>query len=722
MPESLTGILDRIIFFNEENDYVVGEVVIEGQKLPVVVQGKMPSPLCGETLEMEGEWTSTKYGRQFKVERCKQILPSSIHGIQKFLASGIVKGIGEKMAEKIVKKFGLDVFRVLDEESGRLREIKGLGADRAHALKQSWTEHKQLREAMIFLHGLGLGTSLCQRLIQRYGSPIKEIVEENPYALIGELDRVGFKTVDQIARNAGVPSHSKHRLKAGLEFALLQAEEDGHTALDRQDLLDAGARLLETPPEDLEHPLIELMESGAIVNVGSSPLLQNPRMQKYENSIATNLWKILQGTDQLPLLDSQKAIVWAQERAKISLTLEQSSAVQEALKEKIYILTGGPGTGKTTVLKTLIEILRAKKVSFHLASPTGRAAQRMSEATGMPAQTIHRLLKYNPDTRRWTYNESEPLPTQFLIVDEASMIDTPLLCALLKAVPDHAHLLLVGDADQLPSVGPGEILHDLINSGYFAVGRLQRIFRQNEGLILSTAHSLLQGEKHTPQFKKRIEQFDPKSDLNAFYAPTPESAAEMVVGLCRQIPRALGINPLNDVQVLVPMHKGNAGTINLNTLLQSSLNGHRPGMKFGSTQYMIGDKLLQTRNNYNKMLFNGDIGRVESFDALAGTLTALFGTERVTLERPELTDTALAYAISIHKSQGSEYPCVIIPIIKAHFAMLTRNLLYTAITRGKRQVILVGDPAAYQMAASRVQTNTRETGLKHYLTALQKSV
>ena len=295
------------------------------------------------------------------------------------------------------------------------------------------------------------------------------------------------------------------------------------------------------------------------------------------------------------------------------------------------------------------------------------------------------------------------------------MIDTPLLSALLKAIPDHSHILFVGDADQLPSVGPGEVLHDLINSEKFAVGRLRRIFRQNEGMILTTAHALLQGVRTTPDFKKNLDQFDPSSDLNAFYASTPESAVGLVVDICKRVSKLLNIDPLNDVQVLVPMHKGASGTINLNTQLQEALNGHRPGMKIGNTQYMTGDKLLQTRNNYNKMLFNGDIGRVESFDALKGTLTALFGSERMILERPELNDTALAYAISIHKSQGSEYPCVIIPLLRAHYAMLTRNLLYTAITRGKRQVILVGDPSAYQLAASRVQTNTRSTGLKHYL-------
>lgn len=719
MSQTITGILERLIFFNEENDYVVGEVAVEGRAAPVVVQGKMVSPLCGETVELDGEWTQTKYGEQFKINRYKQILPSSVYGIQKFLASGIVKGIGEKMAEKIVKKFGVDVFRILEEESGRLREIKGLGHDRAVALKESWVEHKVLRESLIYMHGLGLGSALCQKLVKRFGSSVKRMIEENPYALIGEIDRVGFKTIDQIAKNAGIPSHSPARLKAGLEFALSQAEEEGHTALEREDLLVEGGKLLDVPPEELEHPLIELMEAEVIVSVGEgalpNPLLQSPRMQKHEQAITQHLGRVARGASKLPSIDYDRALVWAQERSKLSLTEEQGFAVREALKAKVFILTGGPGTGKTTVLKTLIEILRAKGVIYHLASPTGRAAQRITETTGAPAQTIHRLLRYDPKEHRWTYNEKEPLSTEFLIVDESSMIDTPLMSALVSAIPSNAHLLLVGDADQLPSVGPGEILHDLINSKLFKVGRLKRIFRQNEGLLLTTAHALLQGDRMPPPYKKSLDEFNPGNDLNAFYAATPETAVELVVDLCRRIPKLLKIDPFKDIQVLVPMHKGAAGTLNLNEKLQRSLNPHHVGLMIGAVRYCIGDKLLQTRNNYDKGLFNGDIGRVESFDALSGTLVAVFGRERITLGRQELQDTTLAYAISIHKSQGSEYPCVIIPLMRAHYAMLTRNLLYTAITRGKRQVILVGDPSAYQMAAGRVQTNTRTTGLKEYL-------
>lgn len=712
MPEALTGVLERIIFFNEENDYFVGEVAVEGQPGAITVQGKINGPLCGETLELTGNWTQTKYGNQFKFETYKQILPSSIYGIRKFLSSGIVKGIGEKMAEKIVNKFGVEVFRVLDEESGRLREIKGLGADRAKALKAAWVEHQALRESSIYMHSLGLGSAMCARLIKRFGSAVKRLIEENPYALIGEVDRLGFKTIDQVARNAGMSSHSKERLKAGLTFACGTNEEDGHTAIDRQTLLTQAAKLLEVDTTDLEHPLIEMLESQSLSVIEGTNLLQSPRLMRHETLIAEHLLRLKTKASALPPIDHPKALEWAQKRAKITLSEEQGQSVIEALKEKVFILTGGPGTGKTTVLKTLIEILRAKNVRYQLASPTGRAAQRMTEATGAPAQTIHRLLKYDPATGFWTHNEEEPLDTQFLIVDEASMIDTSLMSALVRAVPDNAHLLLVGDADQLPSVGPGEILHDIIGCKQFQVGRLQRIFRQNEGLLLRTAHALLHGDRLPPMYKKSADDFDPALDLNAFAANTPEEAVEKVVELCQRVPKALGLNPMTDVQVLVPMHKGEAGTINLNTRLQEALNAKRPGMTMGQVRFTVGDKLLQTRNNYEKMLFNGDIGRVEHFHAIDGTLDVIFGNERVTLSRQELNDTALAYAISIHKSQGSEYPCVIIPLLKAHFAMLTRNLLYTALTRGKRQVILVGDAAAWKLAANRVETNTRTTALK----------
>lgn len=728
MPEALTGVLERIIFFNEENDYFVGEVAIEGQPGAVTVQGKISAPLCGETLQLTGSWTQTKYGNQFKFETYKQILPSSIYGIRKFLSSGIVKGIGEKMAEKIVNKFGVEVFRVLDEESGRLREIKGLGADRAKALKAAWVEHQALRESSIYMHSLGLGSAMCARLIKRFGSAVKRLIEENPYALIGEVDRLGFRTIDQVAKNAGVSSHSRERLKAGLAFACTMNEEDGHTAIDRQELLSNASRLLsdsnqqqQITIEDLEHPLIEMLESQNLSVVEGTNLLQSPRLMRHETLIAEHLLRLKNKPSALPAIDHPKALEWAQKRAKITLSEEQGQSVIEALKEKVFILTGGPGTGKTTVLKTLIEILRAKNVRYQLASPTGRAAQRMTEATGAPAQTIHRLLKYDPATGFWTHNEEEPLDTQFLIVDEASMIDTSLMSALVRAVPDNAHLLLVGDADQLPSVGPGEILHDLIGSKEFRVGRLQRIFRQNEGLLLRTAHALLHGDRLPPMYKKSAEDFDPQIDLNAFAASTPEEAVEKVVELCQRVPKALGLNPMTDVQVLVPMHKGEAGTINLNAKLQEALNPKRPGMTIGQLRYTVGDKLLQTRNNYEKMLFNGDIGRVEHFHAIDGTLDVIFGHERVTLSRQELNDTTLAYAISIHKSQGSEYPCIIIPLIKAHFAMLTRNLLYTALTRGKRQVILVGDAAAWKLAANRVETNTRTTGLRFCLKRLAEA-
>lgn len=715
MPETLTGILERIIFFNEENDYIVGEITIEDKKEPVTVQGKIANPLCGETLELHGSWTVTKYGQQFKFDNYKQLLPSSVYGIQKFLASGIVKGIGEKMAEKIVAKFGAKVFDVLDNHSGRLREIKGLGADRAKALKAAWTEHQVLRESSIYLHTLGLGSVMCARLIKRFGSAVKRMIEENPYALIGEVDRLGFKTIDQVAKNAGISTHSKERLKAGLEFAFGMAEEDGHTALERPQLIEDAARLLEVDSNLLDHPLIELIEAKVLEPIGDTGLLQTPRMARHERLIAEHLTRIAASPSALPSIDYPRALEWAQKRAKITLTEEQQEGITSALKNKVYILTGGPGTGKTTVLKTLIEILRAKNVMYTLASPTGRAAQRMTEATGAEAQTIHRLLKYNPDTGKWTHNEKEPLETQFLIVDESSMIDTALMSALARAVPDDAHLLLVGDADQLPSVGPGEILHDIIGSKKFGIARLKRIFRQNEGLLLSTAHALLNGDRLPPIYKKEISNFDSQLDLNAFHAESPEDAVNKIVELCQSVPKALGLDPLSDLQILVPMHKGEAGTINLNVRLQEALNPKRPGMTIGAQRITVGDKLLQTRNNYEKMLFNGDIGRIESFNAPAGTVDVNFSGTRVTLTRQELTDTTLAYAISIHKSQGSEYPCVIIPLLKTHYAMLTRNLLYTALTRGKRQVIIVGDVNAYKIAASRVETNTRCTGLKWWL-------
>lgn len=714
--ENLRGLLERIVFFNEDNDYFVGEILPEDSKEKVMIQGKLANPMCGETVEISGHWTTSKYGRQFKFETYKQVLPSSIYGIRKFLSSGIVKGVGEKFAERIVDYFGVTIFKVLDEESGRLREIKGLGKAKALALKDAWVQYRGLREAHIYLHSLGLSTGQCQKLIKRFGSSVRHLVQETPYALIGEVDRIGFKTIDQIARNAGISIQDPARLRAGLEFAMSTSEDYGNTACKREELLKNASKLLDVDPQDLEHPLIDLIERELIEVVTEGNLLQSPRMARHERIIAKNIMRLKAGESTLPPIDFDKAVIWAQQRNKIELTPEQIRGIGQGIKEKVSILTGGPGTGKTTVLRTLIEILRAKKVIYHLASPTGRAAQRMTEATGAPAQTIHRLLGYNAEERRWMHNEEEPIETQFLIVDESSMIDTALMSALLRALPDKAHLILVGDADQLPSVGPGEILHNLISSKIFSVTRLGRIFRQNEGLLLTTAYNILQGERNPPLYKKQLDEIDAQVDLNAFSALTPETAADAVVELCKNvIPNKLGYDPVNDMQVLVPMHKGEAGTINLNERLQKALNPGRPSLIIGNTRYSIGDKIIQTRNNYNLGLFNGDIGTIESFSALEGKATVNFSAQRVEMSKQDLNDTSLAYAISIHKSQGSEYPCVMVVLLRSHYAMLNRNLLYTALTRGKRQVIVLGDPSAYKIAAARVQTSTRTTALNVYL-------
>jgi exodeoxyribonuclease V alpha subunit len=715
MPsETIKGLLEKVIFFNEENDYFVGELAVEGQKGTIKIQGKLGSPACGETLELTGGWVKSKYGDQFKFENYRQVLPSSLYGVRKFLASGIVKGIGPVFAEKIVNHFGADVLKVLDTQSGRLREIKGLGGTKAKALKDAWMTYRDLREAQIYLHSLGLGSAMCSKLIKRFGSAVQRLIGEQPYMLIGEVDRLGFKTIDQIALNSGISSTSPDRLRSGLEFAMSSAEDDGHTALGQPELIETASRLLGVEADRLDRPLIELVEAGLLLRIETSQgvILQSPKMYKYEATIADALRRMANCDDVLPPIDFDKAIVWAQNRAKIELTSDQVRGLREALKSKVAIITGGPGTGKTTVLKTLIEMLRVKGVMYALAAPTGRAAQRMTEATGAPAKTLHRLIGYSPDSHSWLHDEDHPLETEFLIVDETSMVDTPLMAALVKALPPQAHLLLVGDADQLPSVGPGEILHNLIASKLFAVVRLGKIFRQNEGLLLATAHNLVEGQKQPPLYQKVLENFDPQIDLNAFAALTPESAATATVRLCTEIlPKRLGINPIRDIQVLVPMHRGEAGTINLNEKLQAALNPSKIAMTIGATRYHIGDKILQTRNNYDLDLFNGDIGIVESIDGLAGTVRVNFSGTRQTLDKQALLDTVLAYAISIHKSQGSEYPCVVVPLLRAHYTMLTRNLLYTALTRGKRHVIIVGDPSAYKLAASREQTNTRTTGL-----------
>jgi len=763
-PTTLSGVIERIIFLNEENDYTIAELRPDSpppaqpgakpRPEPVTVVGPLPGIECGETLHLTGEWTRhAQHGAQFRIATFRSELPSSVYGIRKYLGSGLVPGIGRVYANKIVDAFGTDTLRVLSEESGRLREVRGIGRKRAAAIKQAWDAKRTERELYIFLQTYGVTPAQCVKLVRHFGSEARRILSTEPYRAAREIEGIGFKTADRIALNLGFANDAPPRLDAGLIYALETLQEEGHTAFPEEALAAHTAALLETREDLVAARIDALIEKQAIVRheVGAAPapagpglplppgppgargaLIQLPHHDRAEQKIADAVFRLTRVPSGLPPIKVEAAVQWAEQRAGFAFDELQRAAVRTALSHKLSILTGGPGTGKTTCLRALVDILKAKKVRLHLAAPTGRAAQRLAESTGGFASTIHRLLHYDAAAGGFVANEHSPLATDFLVIDEASMLDSRLAAALFQAVPSRAHLLLVGDTDQLPSVGAGTVLKDLIAAGAPAAAdesaalfcipttRLAVIHRQQkQSQIVISAHAINSGNPVLPPTVPDVTSAAAWGDLTLIVAPDPEECARRIIQLCTDyIPRHWKwIHPIDDVQVLAPMHKGVAGVANLNLRLQEALNGpasrgvgaHRHSLRAASGEYRPGDKVIQLRNNYDKNLFNGDIGTVAGVDPEGGTLEADFDGERHSFTRSDLGDLALAYAISIHKSQGSEYPVVIVPLLKAHFLMLQRNLLYTAITRGRKKVFLVGDPAAYAMAVRNSESKLRVT-------------
>jgi exodeoxyribonuclease V alpha subunit len=727
-PSALTGVVERIIFLNEENHYTIAEFrpdAAEGapKPEPVTIVGALPGVECGETLHLSGEWTRhSKHGAQFKVAGFKSELPASVYGIRKYLGSGLVPGIGRVYANKIVDAFGTDTFRVLSEESGRLRDVPGIGRKRAAAIKQAWDGKRTERELYIFLQTYGVSPGQCVKLVTQYGAQAKAVLTSEPYRVAREIEGIGFKTADRIAINLGFANDAPPRLDAGIIFAMETLQEEGHTACAEAALAEYSARMLDSSSELVASRIAALVSSARLVRHAPGPgapagagLVQLPADDRAERKIADVVARLSRAQSGLPALKVDAAIQWAQERAGFEYHALQRTALRNALGNKLSILTGGPGTGKTSILRALVEILRAKGVKVHLAAPTGRAAQRLAETTGGHASTIHRLLKYDP-AGGFTANEAHPLSTDFLIVDEVSMLDTRLASALFQAVPARAHLLLVGDTDQLPSVGAGNVLQDLITASRAPVTRLTVIFRQEgQSGIVTAAHAINSGDASLPLVARDVAAVQASSDITFVVANSAEDCMDKVVQLCTSfIPRNYrGIDPIADVQVMAPMHKGVAGVANLNLELQGALNGSAPGVRTLAGEFRPGDKVIQLRNNYDKNLFNGDIGVVIS--AGVGRIEASFDGEAHAFDRAEIGDLALAYAISIHKSQGSEYPIVVVPLLKAHFMMLQRNLLYTAVTRGRRKVFIVGEPAAYAMAVRNRESKLRVTHLREKL-------
>ena len=757
--QSITGVLERIIFFNEENAYCVAEVSVTNGKQPVTVLGALPGVQCGETLKLHGEWTRhATHGDQFKVGSFKSQLPASVHGIRKYLGSGLVHGIGKSYAKKIVDHFGADTLRIISEESGRLHEIPGIGKTRAKSIKAAWDEQSAVRDVMMFLQTYGVTPSQCVRLVKKYGSGAKRILQDEPYRLAEDIERIGFKTADKIALNLGFPTNSKERIDAGIVHTMRTLEDEGHTLGTVQMITENATKLLGVDPVDIQRRIHALNDAKKLIPIKAyddknellGPACQIPATASAEMRIAEAIARIHKTAATLPSIMIEPAITWAQQRAGFEFADQQAEALRTTLSSKISIITGGPGTGKTTILRAVVDILRAKRTRILLASPTGRAAQRLAEASGAAASTIHRLLKYDGASRTFTYNEDNPLPCDLLILDETSMLDTRLAASLLQAVPSGAHLLLVGDADQLPSVGAGNILGDLMAAPPATVTRLDTIYRQGkESGIVTTAHNILKGDTHPGATFRSLRDLQASNDFSFIEADTPEQCVKAIVYLARDyIPKHHKKNAVKDIQIMSPMHRGTCGITVLNTEIQAALNSkteaeskqrsdpdYTPSAQwhfrektrktlpveiaYGTNTFRVGDKVIQTRNNYDKNVFNGDMGIIRAVAADSSGVTIEFTGEIIEYTKGELSEIQLAYCISIHKSQGSEYPIVIIPLLKQHFMLLQRNLVYTGITRARQKVYLVGSLDAYSMA---IRNNDQQVRRTHLQRRLRKAV
>ncbi|MBM4422157.1 MAG: ATP-dependent RecD-like DNA helicase [Chloroflexi bacterium] len=740
--DSLEGIVERITFYSEETGYTVLRLRPSGRPRTafaageddlLTVVGNLPEVNPGESLRLEGAWAShPQYGKQFKAERCEQILPATVEGIKRYLGSGLIKGVGPKTAAKIVKKFGADTLTVVDEQPRKLREVLGIGAKKAAIIEVAWQQQKAIKNVMIFLQGHGVSTGLAVKIYKQYGDMAQEIVKSDPYRLARDIYGIGFKTADKIARQLGLPPNAPSRVEAGVAHALGELSDEGHVYSPVQRLTDTASELLAVPPDLIASAIERLLaedrikrETLRIAEIkggGESKVREEEAVYLTpfyygEIGVTNRLSNMMQSpSSHLADLRQRDLNELIAQTGQVELSVEQRMAIRRALENKVSVITGGPGTGKTTALKTLIGVLEATKHSYALASPTGRAAKRLSEATGRAAKTIHRMLGFQPGIG-FNYNEEKPLPVHMLIVDEASMIDLLLMNNLLKALDPATHLLLVGDVDQLPSVGAGDVLRDVIDSNTAAVTRLSIIFRQAQGsLIITNAHRINRGENPiVPDSRGESETRPYHADFFLFVVEDPEEAANWVVDIVQnRIPSKFGLRAIDDVQVLSPMYRGAVGVANLNARLQEALNpasAKKAERKIGGRIFRAGDKLMATRNNYDKDTFNGDIGRLTAIDFEEQTLTINFEGREVSYDWLEADELAHAFAVSVHKSQGSEYPAVVLPMLTQHYMMLQRNLLYTAVTRAKKLCVLVGTRKAIAMAVKNATVATRYSGL-----------
>jgi exodeoxyribonuclease V alpha subunit len=719
----ISGQIERITFANEENGFTIAKLKVKGEKELVTIIGTFPGINPGEILELLGEWSNhPKFGTQFKAVKFKSVIPATVAGIEKYLGSGLIKGIGPIMASRLVKHFKESTLDIIDTDPDRLAEVEGIGEKRVQMIRNAWDAQKEIREVMVFLQGHGVSSTYAAKIYKQYGKDSIKVVQENPYRLASDIFGIGFKTADKIAGNIGIDRNSDIRAEAGILYVLHELADDGHVFFPSERLVEACQKILEVDKEIITKGLAKLSEEKKIVvedrDASAEDFTQANKavyLTGYhvaEQNIALKLKILLNSPSNLRQIDEGKALEWVQKRLDIQLTEKQKEGVKTAIKQKVMVLTGGPGTGKTTIIKAILEIYRRLTTRIVMGAPTGRAAKRMFEATGWEAKTLHRVLEWAPQEMGFKKDADHPLDADVVIVDEASMIDNLLMHHFLKAVPKGSVFILVGDINQLPSVGAGSVLKDIIESGVVPVVELNEIFRQAMGsLIITNAHRINRGEfPQIPQSKGE------QQDFYFIQKETPEEIADTILNLVtKRIPARFARDSINDIQVLTPMHKGLIGAQNLNTVLQEALNKAEGELARGGRTYKIGDKVMQIKNDYDKEVFNGDIGRVERIDTENQVVSVDFDGRLVEYDFSDLNELILAYAVSVHKSQGSEYPVVVMPVHISHYMLLQRNLIYTGVTRAKKLVVLVGTKKALSIAIRNNKIQKRFTGLSRRL-------
>jgi exodeoxyribonuclease V alpha subunit len=714
-PEILSGVVERITFHNPDNGYSVLKVKVTGRGQLVTVVGHLATIKLGEALQASGEWLNDPaYGLQFKSSSLTISPPTTLEGVQKYLSSGMIKGIGPVYAKKLVRAFGEAVFDVIEKTPQKLFTVPGIGQMRAKQIIQGWSEQKVMRDIMIFLHQHNISSSRAVRIYKTFGADAIKVILENPYKLVDQIRGIGFISADAIAQKVGIEKTSLTRAEAGLHYVLSQAMEQGHCGLPQENFFSQAEDILEVPRDLLEQALAQSCLKGQIIidKLEGVESVFSKNLYQAEQAIAAFLKLIHQTEIPWKISNVKEALKVAEKMLGVKLAESQTLAVCKVLESKISVITGGPGVGKTTLIKTLITILAAQNLKIVLCAPTGRAAKRLAETTGLEAKTIHRLLEMDPIRGDFKRSADYPLTCDLLIIDEMSMVDVPLMYALMKAVPSKAAVIFVGDIDQLPSVGPGSVLADIIASNAFNVVRLTEVFRQMEASqIIVNAHRINQG---------LMPLEPPSAEISDFYfieSKDPADGVNKIIQLVKKrIPERFHLNPLKDIQVLCPMNKGGLGTRSLNIELQKALLQTQEGgiERFGS-KFSPGDKVMQIVNNYDKDVYNGDIGFIEEMDLDQSLMLINFDGRGVGYDFSELDQITLAYATTIHKSQGSEYPAVVIPIVTQHYMMLKRNLLYTAVTRGKKLVVLVGQRQALKMAIESSGISQRGSKLKDWL-------